>query len=304
YLCYRIDPDDRALVSAAAAAAILVSLGALSQEILGAPSGMYIGNVIVPRIAGALEGPNQLAGYYEVAIAALGAWAMMRRSMLVDVALVLATCADVLTFSRAGLAGLAVVVAVLAIVGGRRMLRALRPALAGFIAGTAVALGWGIYAHNVDILRLSLGGTAYAGGVGNRGELWRGAWHMWLAHPLLGVGAGNYELLLPLYGIFGIRTHANSWYLQSLAEGGILLFAATIGLIATLLVTFARRLRDGSTWVLAAFAATVALALHQIVDYLVFYPKIGEAWWLILGIAAATLASKSQPHAPPQTLSS
>jgi hypothetical protein len=42
--------------------------------------------------------------------------------------------------------------------------------------------------------------------------------------------------------------------------------------------------------VLAALAATVALALHQTVDYLVFYPKVGGAWWLLIGIAAASVA--------------
>jgi hypothetical protein len=41
---------------------------------------------------------------------------------------------------------------------------------------------------------------------------------------------------------------------------------------------------------LGALAASVALALHQVVDYLVFYPKVGGAWWLLLGIAAAALS--------------
>jgi O-antigen ligase len=117
---------------------------------------------------------------------------------------------------------------------------------------------------------------------------------MWRDRPLLGVGAGNFELELPQYGLFGVRTHANSWYLQSLAEGGIVLFAATIALLTAVIATFARplaRLRNASPWVVAALAASLALALHQIVDYLVFYPKVGGAWWLLLGIAAAALSA-------------
>jgi len=111
-----------------------------------------------------------------------------------------------------------------------------------------------------------------------------------------GVGAGNFEFLLAAYGVTGVRTHANSWYFQLLAEGGLLLFGATIALLATILGTFGfagslRRLRAASPWVLAAFAATVALALHQTVDYLVFYPKVGSAWWLLIGIAAAAIFS-------------
>ncbi|MGA8534505.1 MAG: O-antigen ligase family protein [Candidatus Tumulicola sp.] len=290
YLCYRLDPDDPAVTGAIAVAAIAVALSALAQEFAGAPSGLYVGKAIVPRIAGVLEGPNQLAGYFQVAIAALGAWTLTRRSMLTDGALAAATCADVLTFSRAGLFGLAVVGLVLICAGGRAALRALRPAYLGIAAGLGVVGWWAMYAHTVNVLRVSLEESTYAGGVGDRGELWRAAWRMWRDRPLLGVGAGNYELELPAYGAPGLRTHANSWFLQSLAEGGIALFAATIGLIAAILVTFARRLRAGSPWVLAAFAAGVALAVHQVADYLVFYPKVGGPWWLLIGIAAATIA--------------
>jgi O-antigen ligase len=290
YLCYRLDPDDSTIAGAIAVAAIAVTLSALAQELTGAPSGLYVGKAIVPRIAGVLEGPNQLAGYFAVAISALGAWTLARRSALLSVALALATCADVLTFSRAGLLGLVIVCAVLIIVGGRTALRRLLPVYLGLAGGLAVTGWWAFYAHTVNVLRVSLEESAYAGGVGDRRELWRAAWRMWRDHPWLGVGAGNYELLLPAYGGAGLRTHANSWFLQSLAEGGIVLFAATVALVATVIVTFGRRLRAGPPWILAAFAASVALTVHQVADYLVFYPKVGGAWWLLMGIAAAAAA--------------
>jgi O-antigen ligase len=295
YLCYALDRDDAPLRSAIAIAAIAVSLSALAQEALGAPSGLFIGSAIVPRIAGLLEGPNQLSAYCEIAVAALGAWALVRRTLLLDVALGLAVFADVLTFSRGGWFALAVVAAVLAVAGGKRAWTALKPGFAGLVAGAVGAAMWGIYARTPGVLRASLESSSYAGGVGNRDELWHAAWKMWLAHPILGVGAGNFELLLPAYGLFGIRTHANSWYLQALAEGGLLLLAATLLLIAAIVVTFARggvrRLREESPWVLAGLASTIALALHQTVDYLIFYPKVGGLWWLLIGTAAAALAA-------------
>jgi O-antigen ligase len=295
YLCYDLDRDDALLTGAVAIAAIVVSLSALAQEIVGAPSGLYIGAAIIPRIAGLLEGPNQLSAYFEVATAILGAWALVRRSRLGDVGLVLVVCADVLTFSRAGLIGLAIVAGLLALVAGKARLRALRPAVYGLIAGLVGTVWWAIYAHTPGVLRVSLQPTLYAGGVGNRGELWRAAWRMWRQYPILGVGAGNYELELAQYGVFGVRTHANSWYLQSLAEGGLALFAATLALVAAAIASFWRkpiveRLRAGSPWILAALAATIALAVHQSVDYLVFYPKVGAAWMLLLGAAAAAAA--------------
>jgi O-antigen ligase len=296
FLCYALDREDPPLVAAISIAAIAVSLSALAQEILGAPSGLYIGAAIVPRIAGVLEGPNQLSGYCEIAVATLGAWAFVVRRPWLSVALGLTVCADILTFSRAGWFALAVDGAVLVLVAGRAAWPALRPALIGLVAGLAGATWWAIYARTPGVLRASFEPTVYAGGVGNRGELWHAAVRMWLAHPLLGAGAGNFELLLPAYGIFGVRTHANSWYLQSLAEGGTLLFLATLALLVTIVLSLAgggylRRLRDGSPWVLGGLTATIALALHQTVDYLVFYPKVGGPWWLLLGVAAAAVAA-------------
>jgi len=35
----------------------------------------------------------------------------------------------------------------------------------------------------------------------------------------------------------------------------------------------------------------VALALHQIGDYLIFYPKVGEWWWIALALGAAELSA-------------
>jgi O-antigen ligase len=293
YFCRYLDDRDAPVLAAVAIAAIVVSASALAQEVLGAPSGLYIGSVVVPRVAGLLEGPNQLSGYCEIAAATLGAWALVRRSPMLDVAFALTVCADVLTFSRAGLIGLAIVAALLLLAGGNRAWRAIRPGALGLVLGLAGSAWWAVYAHNPGVLRASLEPSLYAGGVGNRSELWRAAWRMWLDRPLLGVGAGNFEHLLPAYGVFGVRTHANSWYLQSLAEGGVVLFAATVTVVAVSVAAFAgaaRRWRSGSPWILAALAASVAMALHQTVDYLVFYPKVGGAWWLLLGIAAAAFA--------------
>jgi len=292
FSCYALDADDAVLVAAASITGIAVALSALLQEIAGAPSGLYIGAAIVPRIAGLLEGPNQLSAYCTIAVATLGAWTLVRRTALLNIALGLVVFADVLTFSRAGLVSLPIVAAIVVLWAGRRAWPALAPAALGAIAGAGGAVCWAIYAHTPGILRVSLASSAYAGGVGNRGELWDAALRMWRDHPLLGVGAGNFELDLPQYGVYGVRTHANSWYLQSLAEGGIVLFLATLTMVGASIGAFLEkplvaRLRAQSPWVIAALAASVALALHQTVDDFVFYPKVGGAWFLLLGIAAA-----------------
>ena len=287
YAAFAFDRDDRLVARAFACSVIIVAITALAQELIGAPSGLKLGTAVIPRIAGVLEGPNQLAGYLEVAIALLGAHAIAARSRLTSVALAVSGVTLVLTFSRGGWFGTAVVIGVLLWCEGTAVLARLRPLWTGLSAGVALAAVWAVLVHSAGIFRLTATESTYAGGVGNRAELWSAAWRMFRTHPLLGIGAGNFELRVGDL-VYGVRTHANSWYLQSLAEGGVLLFSATIAFLAAALVSLRASLK-ASPWVLGAFAATVALALHQLFDYLVFYPKVGGPWMvaLALGFAAA-----------------
>ena len=137
-------------------------------------------------------------------------------------------------------------------------------------------------------------------GLAPRAELWRAAIAMWKTDPGLGVGAGNYELLTPTVGLIGVRTHANNVYLQSLAEGGVLLCAAVIWTIVAAVVLLARSPRR--VLGIGIVAATVALAVHQCLDDLTFFPKIGGLWWTLLGVGAATLAVRAYGNATRMTL--
>jgi hypothetical protein len=288
---YRLDPDRVAVRRTVLATTIAVALLALAQEAAGAPSVVMLNHHLIPRIAGPLEGPNQLAGYFDIALPLVFALAIDEPSATAHIVLFLIVFTDVLTLSRGGLIGGVAAVMSVALVM-RRNLRA------GFIAmgaGLAAAIGAGAalssLAHGMAFSRfLNLDQSDYAGGVGTRSELWSAAWKLWLRHPAFGVGAGNFEREIGLTGVRGVRTHANSLYLQSLAEGGIFLFAATLWLVYTSIASFARR-QMRSPFVLAAFAASVALALHQVVDFLTFYPKVGGEWWIVMGLGAAELAA-------------
>lgn len=286
YLAYRIDPDNVLVRRAFVFSAIIVMLSALVQEGIGAPSGLKMGEAIIPRIAGVLEGPNQLAGYCEIALALGIAWQSHIRSRAVACMLVLTSAALVLTFSRGGWIGSAVVLLSSAWLLRRESLHALRTIVVGVLGGAAVAGMWAILVHSFAIFRVSSFESSYAGGVGNRAELWRAAWFFFRTHPLIGIGAGNYELELAQAGVYGVRTHANSWYLQSLAEGGILLFGAVIAFLVAVIAALAQAARR-SPWTTAALTATIALCVHQVADYLIFYPKVGAAWMILIGIGIA-----------------
>ena len=126
-----------------------------------------------------------------------------------------------LTFSRGGALGaIAGVIAVL-LVYRKPMRDALLSMGAGLLAGAGVALSVGPRRNSLGFFRFwNFTQSSYAGGVGTRSELWRAAITLWRQHPLLGIGAGNFEFDIPFTGLRGVRTHANSLYLQALVEGG------------------------------------------------------------------------------------
>ena len=131
------------------------------------------------------------------------------------------------------------------------------------------------------------------GGTGSRSILWHAALAMFRARPILGVGADNFEILLPRYGAPArVRTQANSLYLESLADGGILLGIAT-AFLAWLPPVLLIRARS-SPFVLTMGIAGCALALHGLIDDVTFYTKVGQCWWLLAGIAAGLAPGRDE----------
>lgn len=281
---WQLDPDRRRLQIVVTLTVTVVAVLALAQEFTGSPSGIWFEGHPYPRIAGPLEGPNQLAGYLGIALPFLVVWAFESGSWIMLVPSALAALAVVLTLSRSGIACAIIAVALVFIVHRRANARIpLFIALAAsLVIALKVLLGW----HEGGVFErfFSLDEVQRSGGVGMRSTLWRAAYTLWGQHPILGVGAGNFELLLPTVGATGLRTHANSWYLQSLVEGGFPLLFATCGLVWASIGSFLRSLRNPLC--LAAFAASIVFAIHGFVDYLVFYPKVAIMWFALLGVAA------------------
>ncbi|MBC5829781.1 MAG: O-antigen ligase family protein [Candidatus Eremiobacteraeota bacterium] len=288
YFNYRLDPNRSLITKSVVYVALAVSLLALSQEYFAAPSVLLINGHTIPRIAGPLEGPNQLAGYLGLTLPLLFALCVYERQRLANCALALAMFALFLTYSRAGVFPAFVS---LAVVAANLPLRLMRAQLAALSVGLACGLGavgvWSALTHSMAVFRFfTFAEVPNPGGVGSRSQLWPAAIMLWERHPFFGIGAGNFELEIGQVGPHGIRTHANSVYLQALVEGGLPLFAATLRLTWLSIAAFFRE-RARSPMFLAACAASIGLALHQLFDYLTFYPKVGGWWLLILALAAA-----------------
>jgi O-antigen ligase len=290
-LAYATDPDDRPFWRAVEIAVVLVALSALAEYVVGAHNGIFLGaHHSFPRIAGALEGPNQLAGYLDVAIPVLVARALVHRDRVLGAVIALAALVDLLTLSRAG-----VIAAVLGVAAVFVVLRPPGKLALRFAAGVvAVGLAAVVLAPRVGVPAgyFSLDQSPQvADHLANRAQLWHAALALWHRSPIVGNGAGNYELDLAEVGLNGVRTHANSLYLQSLAEGGIVGLLATVASFAVTIVLLARS-GVRRPLVVGALGATVALAAHQIGDDLFFFPKVASAYWLVVGVAIAEIAAR------------
>jgi O-antigen ligase len=278
------DPDLRPFRFALLGVVALVSLEALAQEFIGAPSAASVGGHVVQRIAGPLEGPNQLAGYLGLAVPVLFALALLAKDRVALGVGALASVCLVLTLSRAGIASTVASVGLILVVSRGANVRL---ALAAVIGTCAVALG-GLTAVGGLTRVFSVQEVSSPDGLATRSELWAAALALWKRSPLLGVGAGNYELDLPSTGLEGVRTHANSLYLQALAEGGVPLLAATLWTLYASIATFAKAgLRD--PLLLGIMAASLGFALHEVFDLLIFFPKIGTFWWILLGVGVGRI---------------
>lgn len=277
------DPDERLVVWTCIVAGAIVAVAALAQEAGAAPSAFWgAGHHAVARIAGPLEGPNQLAGYLGLVLPVAAAAAYRARAPWLWSAVGLLVVCDVLTFSRSGVATGFVAVAVALAVGGARWWHAAMAVVApAILGGIIVIVSGGPLAHF-----WSTHSQLQPEGLGTRRQLWTAAYRLWRAHPLLGIGADNFEFELGRVGFPELHTHPNGAFVQALVEGGIPLFVAFLW--ATLQPIVALWSTRRLPLVAATIGACVGLALHQVVDSMTFFPKVGGMLWLLVGIGVAT----------------
>ncbi len=294
-IAFHAEPEEAAIRWPALIATGLVISLALPELFVGATSGIIIAHTEIPRIAGPLEGPNQLAAYLGLTLPLLFAYTLRCGRRWPEIfAIAGGVAAVVLTFSRAGIVALLLALCVVAMFCFTAKLARALSALAalGILGGSAAA--WWVLAAGLDFAPVQRHGIDLNGGLGTRRELWQAALQLWRAHPLWGIGAGNFELRVGSLLHSPIKTHANSLYLQSLVEGGLPLLAATIFLVYQSIASFVRSAR--TPLAIAALAASTGLAFHFVFDFLIFYPKVGMQWAILLGIAAASLMPQAANH--------
>jgi O-antigen ligase len=189
-------------------------------------------------------------------------------------------------------------------------------ALAGALIAAAVPGRW--TAHDaLDAKRFEPGGQVLREALNTsspvartRMGLWRRTWAMYRAHPVAGVGPGNFAVLFPGYaepgaaedgvlspGLAPRRAHDD--LLERLAETGPLGLAALLALYAAAgaaAVRRARRARDAGDPASVAFAAGCAGAVTAFAGCgLTGFPMAMPATLFLLAVALGGLAAPESP---------
>lgn len=129
--------------------------------------------------------------------------------------------------------------------------------------------------------------------------MWQSAWAMFLDHPLVGVGAQNYEYqyqnhyISPLAKERG-QMHAHSNIFQILAEQGVVGFSAFCLLFGLILWRGWRGMRRGSFWGYLLMVATVGILLQGLTEFNFGNAAVIRLYWFFAGLAMAGIKISEQ----------
>lgn len=301
----------RVVVWATIGAASAEALLGYAQWTVGAGQAGPAGESL--RVFGTFAQPNPYGGFLNFGLLLALALVLFgheaRERWLAAGAGVLLLGAQALAGSRGALLGLLVALLVIVAVGWRRERLV---AIIAAVCGPLIAVGWfanvipsRVQQAFLDQLRVAdvLNGPVNSANFSTVERLahWIAGLRMFAAHPILGVGAGNYDVAYAGYALPGwpdALGHAHNYYINAAAETGILGFVAFLALTAATLylgwyvvrhTRIAANLRSSQSAIaLGLFGAVVALAVHNLTDDL-FVHAIELQFALTVGCLIALL---------------
>jgi O-antigen ligase len=261
-------------------------------------------SAIFGRAAGTVGDPNELAAALLVGLAVASAFAVNRHispplRALAGGSAVLCLTGILLSLSRGGLLGVAAGLVVAVVVGGRWRGRVL--SLAGVLA--MLAVGYFAFFASLPAKQRVLDVGA-EGGTG-RLDLWTVGLRMIEAHPLNGIGSGEFPISSVHYllrpgliqsGAFILSTPkvAHNTYLNVTAElglvGGILFVAMIAFCIGCALVAIRRVTRAGDECMEILIRGYVVAISGYLVTLLFLSESTAKLFWILLALGPVLLA--------------
>jgi O-antigen ligase len=267
----------------------------------------------VQRLAGPYSSPNHLALFLERIVPLLVAVTMntprLRRGQRsrhhwrnwgYGLALLPTLAALYLTYSRAAwLLALPASLLFLGLVSGGRWRRW---AWMGVPLVTGIAILWARTGRPASLFDLGRGTGAL------RLQVWRATVEMITAHPLLGIGPGNFQFayprtMRPSAWIEPLLYHSHNVFLDFaafLGLGGLVLFIALLTVFFRTSWRLLRTLPPSEERALVAglMAGAVGALAHGLVDNGYFLPDLACLWALSLGLADRLATSLKAAHPP------
>lgn len=151
----------------------------------------------------------------------------------------------------------------------------------------------GFAAANITVISERAGSIIdpHTKGYTDRAFVWKGAWQMFLDHPVSGVRLGNFqEIYLERYlspQAVEKLGHAHNNYLHILAEKGIIGFAGFMAMFAYFLYYLHTQAKAGNLVALGVFLGTIALLLQGLTEFNFGDSAVIRMFWFLLGLAVA-----------------
>jgi hypothetical protein len=155
------------------------------------------------------------------------------------------------------------------------------------LAAAAVALLYNTYPK----MRERADAFVHDAGERTRPIIWRGTWRIFEAHPVLGGGAGAFDVLFETYRPEGFRdepVYSHCDYLNTLADYGVVGFALFFGPVAYL----GWRTSRARGLAAAAWTGLLAFFLHLLVDFHLKIPALA----MIVATISALVVREAWPR--------
>lgn len=237
---------------------------------------------------------NHFAGLMELIVPvgmSLIAFRGVRREQMafVGILTLVPVVALILTASRGGIVSFVVEVGLLAVLMRARKVRLQAVAVASVLLAALAVLGWLGAGRVLERIRASSAGDLSAG---RRVSMLRGAWHVFLDHPLSGTGLGTLVAVYPKYETLydgRIVDHAHNDYAELLAEMGVVGGLCGLAFLIMLFEESAKRLAEEQSGFsqaihVAGTVACVGLLIHSLVDFNMHIPANGLVFLLQVSV--------------------
>jgi putative inorganic carbon (HCO3(-)) transporter len=238
------------------------------------------------RAYAVFDNPNLLAQYLvlltSVTLGALFATRSWRRRGLFALTVVTSVCCLLLTYSRGGWIAFVAGLLVFGYFFNRRRLITFLPI--GAVAGYFLIPAWA-FSRLATAVSLQDSSNAY------RLDTWNSTLSLVREYWLTGVGLGR-QAFARVYGSHMINTnfvpHSHNLCLQLISEFGILGLAVFLWLFWRLFRLGCRLRVSGDAFIRSlnagVMAAMAGFLIHSLIDYFLWYYKLGILIWLLIGI--------------------